>query len=155
MAHRISEEHPSFFTRFLHLVHEQNGSPDQDIDEANGQSVEIRKAAVEEVNLFLSQDANTQWLLIFDNYNTPNVGADRNNPAAFSIRSFFPYADHGNIIVTSTSSGHDANGHQQQLIPIKKLQDTKESLLILSHNSGRSNLDQGMHTQYMGVSNSF
>lgn len=144
-AQRISAEHPEYFPRFLRLVREydRDRSKEQDVEEAIGEVVEIREAAVEEVKSFLSHEDNTNWLLIFDNYNTPNVGAHGKNHAAFSIASFFPSAYHGHIIVTSTSSKHAIG----QLIPVKKLQDDEESLLILSHNSGRPNLEEGMHTR--------
>jgi tetratricopeptide (TPR) repeat protein len=118
IARRIYLEHPS-------LIHLKSIIEQGKLDEA-----------VEAVRRWLSKPKNTQWLLIFDNYDKPKLPGT-NDPGAFPIKPFFPEADQGAIIITTRSSQLKI-GH---LIPVRKLQNIKDSLLVLSHTSGRQGLD--------------
>lgn len=54
------------------------------------------------IHQWLSDTANTNWLLIFDSYD---------NPEEFDIEQFYPSASHGAILVT-TRLFHDVAGEQ-------------------------------------------
>ena len=86
--------------------------------------------AAEAVRRWLSSPGNDRWLVIFDNHDTPGT---------FDIRPFLPEADHGAILITTRSS-------QLQLgrpVAVKKLQNIKHSLEILSQTSRRDGLSLG------------
>lgn len=79
---------------------------------------------------WLSDTRNTRWLLIFDNYDTPDE---------FSLRSYYPYAGHGSIIIT-TRLPELVNGRQVRLQPFKNID---ESLNVLQKRSQRENIKSG------------
>ncbi|KAJ6125811.1 hypothetical protein N7471_010304 [Penicillium samsonianum] len=92
--------------------------------------------AVEAVERWLSNAKNTDWLLVYDNYDSPKLPGD-NKPHSFSIASFLPGAEHGVVIITTISSQLRI-GHQ---ISVKKFHDIRQSLQVLSFMSRRDNLD--------------
>jgi tetratricopeptide (TPR) repeat protein len=118
IAKRIYLEHPSL--TYLKYITEQGK-----LDEA-----------VEAVKRWLSKPKNTRWLLIYDNYDKPELPRI-NDPDAFPIKPFLPEAHQGAIIITTRSSRLKI-GH---LIHVRKFQDIKDSLLVLSHTSGRQGLE--------------
>jgi hypothetical protein len=118
IARRIYLEHSS-------LVHLKSITEQGKLDEA-----------VEAVKRWLSKPKNTRWLLIYDNYDKPKLPGI-NDPSAFSIKSFLPEAHQGDIIITTRSSQLKMG----RLIPVGKFQDIKDSLLVLSHTSGRQGLE--------------
>ena len=71
---------------------------------------------------WLSDKKNTQWLLVFDNYD---------NPDQYRIEKYYPLASHGTIVVTTRRPNLVAGRRVQ----IKPLQDIKESLEILQTRS--------------------
>ncbi|KAJ5760217.1 TPR repeat protein [Penicillium odoratum] len=79
----------------------------------------------ERVQRWLSDSQNTQWLLIFDNYD---------NPSHFRINDYFPTASHGAIVVTTRRL--DVGSDTLQLKP---LQDISDGLVILQSRSKRIN----------------
>ncbi|RII06805.1 hypothetical protein CUC08_Gglean008882 [Alternaria sp. MG1] len=98
------------------LVHFKAVAEGSDLDEA-----------AEAVKRWLSSAGNDRWLVIYDNHDTPGT---------FDIRPFLPEADHGAILITTRSS-------QLQLgrpVAVKKLQNIKHSLEILSQTSRRDGL---------------
>jgi len=119
-ARRIYREHPS-------LVHLKAVAEGSDLEEA-----------AEGVKRWLSSARNDQWLIIYDNYDTPKLpGYD--GPGTFDIRPFLPETDQGAVLVTTRSS-------QLQLgrpIAVKKLREIKHSLEILSQTSRRDGLSLG------------
>lgn len=119
-AKRILQDHPS-------LVHLKIAVESGNLDEAT-----------EAVKRWLSDTGNKGWLMIYDNYDTPELPGC-NDAKAFNIRPFFPQSDHGAIIITTRSSQLRL-GH---VISLKKLQNVEHSLEILSHASGRSGLING------------
>jgi hypothetical protein len=95
-------------------------------------------AAVEAVKQWLSHPQNNRWLVIYDNYDTPKLPG-HNKPGTFDIRRFLPEAHHRAVLITTRSS-------QLQLsraVAVKKLQNIKHSLDILSQTSKRDGLSTG------------
>jgi len=119
-ARRIYHDHPSL----VHLKAIDEGS---DFDEA-----------AEAVKRWLSSAGNDQWLVIYDNYNTPKLPG-HDEPGTFDIRPFLPAANQGAILITTRSSQLNLG----PLLAVKKLQSVKHSLEILSHASGRYRLSNG------------
>ena len=114
---RIYREYPS-------LVHLKTIAEGGDLDNA-----------VEAVKQWLSYPKNNQWLVIYDNYDTPKLPG-RDNGSTFDIRHFLPEADHGAILITTRSSELELG----LSVAVKKLQNINQSLEILSHASRRYEL---------------
>jgi NB-ARC domain len=87
---------------------------------------------VEAIKRWLSAKNNTRWLLVFD-------GVD--NPQAYDIRSYFPEAHQGFILITTRSSRLRIG----KVIHIEKFREIEESIMTLAHMSGRKISDQGRH----------
>ena len=140
-AGRILREHPSVDC-LRHAV--ESRDPNQ---------------AIQDVKRWLENSKNDRWLLIYDNYDNPNLGGDGNcrtaggsgggkkegngdvNVAkAYDIRPFLPDAHHGAILITTRSSKVTI-GHR---IPLGKLSDLQDSLEILAHSSNRHDIHSGM-----------
>jgi Cdc6-like AAA superfamily ATPase len=122
-AKRISSDHPSlaFIMSFV-----DGGNPDE---------------TIEAVKQWLSSARNDRWLIIYDNYDTPNLPG-RNDSGAFDIRPFLPEKQHGAILLTTRSSYLK----WWPSVKIKKLQNIEHSLEILTHMSGREGLSSGKGT---------
>ena len=88
------------------------------------------------VKTWLNLQRNTQWLMIYDNYDNPQTTGNL-DPLAVDIRRFLPRADHGSIIITTRSS-QVSQGHR---IHVQKLRDIHECLEILSNTSKRENIE--------------
>jgi hypothetical protein len=116
-AKQIFRDHPS-------LVHMKAIAEGSNLDEA-----------VETVKRWLSHAQNTQWLIIYDNYDTPKLPG-HNDIGAFAIRPFLPEAHQGAILITTRSSQLRL-GHS---VAVRKLQNIEHSLEILAHASGREGL---------------
>jgi hypothetical protein len=95
-------------------------------------------AVVAYMRKWLSIKENHRWILIFDNIDNPKIAGSQ-DPQAYDIRSYFPEANHGSIIITTRSSSLRIG----KVIPIRKLLDPKECIAILSSMFGLENLDQG------------
>ena len=72
----------------------------------------LLKRAVEEkdsdqvvaaVKQWLSIKENTQWILVFDNVDNPKLPGI-SDPQAYDIRSYFPEAHQGSILITTRAS---------------------------------------------------
>ena len=94
--------------------------------------------AIDAVKAWLSLPNNTQWLMIYDNYDSPRVPGNE-DPQAMDIRRFLPESYQGSIIIT-TRSAQVKIGHP---IRIRKLEDVRNSLEILSSVSRRTGLASG------------
>ena len=90
------------------------------------------------VKQWLSLRGNTQWILVFDNVDNPKLPGP-SDPQAYDIRSYFPEAHHGSILITTRSSRLKIG----KVISVKKLVDIQEGITILASMSGRENLNQG------------
>jgi NB-ARC domain len=82
------------------------------------------------VRRWLSETKNSRWLLIFDNYDEPDL---------FDIQKYYPHTAHGSIIIT-TRLPDQVSGTQVQL---RSLGHIDESLQVLETRSGRKNLKAG------------
>jgi len=96
----------------------------QDAELLNNEQILVR------VHEWLSDTRNTQWLLIFDNYDDPDQ---------FDIGEYCPYAAHGSIVITSRLPDH-VNGQQVRVQPLSNIE---ESLEILQTRSRRENVKNG------------
>lgn len=101
---------------------------------------ENAEQTVDNVRKWLSMKGNTRWIMIFDNFDNPKL-PDVNDPSAYDIRSYFPYAYHGSILITTRSSRLSFG----KLVPVKKLRDVQESIGILDLTSGRKFSSEGIN----------
>ena len=90
------------------------------------------------VSRWLSDKKNTQWLLIFDNYDGPDQ---------FNIETYYPPAFHGAIVVTTRRPNLVA-GKRVRILP---LQNIEESLEILQTRSQRENAKSGMSSESVNI----
>ena len=90
------------------------------------------------INQWLSIKGNDQWILVFDNVDNPKLPGI-SDPQAYDIRSYFPEAYQGSILITIRSSRLTIG----KVVFVKKLVDIQESINILASMSGSENLDQG------------
>jgi tetratricopeptide (TPR) repeat protein len=102
---------------------------------------DIQKAVLG-VSEWLSIQENHRWILVFDNVDNPKTPGSK-DPQAYDVRSYFPEAYHGSIIVTTRSSSLKIG----QVISVRKLQDIEESIMILIAMSGRPNLGRGKQAE--------
>lgn len=93
---------------------------------------------IHEVRQWFSQHENDQWLLLFDNYDDPNLPGV-SSITGYDIRRYFPFKDQGSILITTRSR---RLSFARELV-LHKLDDTEQSMAILSHRS-RRNMKDGM-----------
>jgi ATP/maltotriose-dependent transcriptional regulator MalT len=93
---------------------------------------------IDAVKEWLSLPNNTRWLMIYDNYDNPKV-ADKVDPEGVDIHRFLPESYQGSVIITTRSSQVKI-GHR---VRIRKLEDVRDSVKILSNASGREGLVDG------------
>lgn len=96
---------------------------------------------VRAVNRWLDQPKNTQWLIVFDNYDNPKLPRVT-NPTMVNIHHFLPEAYHGSVLITTRLAAVKL-GRQ---IPIQRLSNLVDSLRILSDSSGRNINAEGSHS---------
>jgi hypothetical protein len=100
-------------------------------------SADDEELKIDQVRRWLSEPGNDQWLLIFDNYDDPNLPGLR-SVTGYDIRSFFPTRSQGNIIITSRSTRLSFS----KQVRLQKLEDVNTSVTVLSQRSERD-LSQG------------
>ena len=98
------------------------------------------------VKSWLELPENTQWLLIYDNYDNPKIPGELNS-SAVDVRKYIPASDHGSIIITTRSS----QVRQGQRIHVQRLADVEDGLKILSLTSGRGNIETGIFLHFTGI----
>ena len=96
---------------------------------------------VEIVKKWLSIKGNTRWIMIFDNVDNPKL-PDVKDPLAYDVRSYFPYADRGSILITTRSSRLNIG----KRLSIQKIDDVQQSIEILTAASQRTFSDRGKNT---------
>jgi NB-ARC domain-containing protein len=104
-------------------------------------SVDIKEnidEVIDAVKAWLSLPSNTRWLMIYDNYDNPKL-VGNTDPAAVDICKYLPESYQGSIIITTRSSEVKI-GHR---IRIRKLEDVRDSVKILSNASRREGLEDG------------
>ena len=94
--------------------------------------------AVRYVRQWLSQPENDQWLVIYDNYDDPQMPGIE-SPTGYDIRQFFPERTQGSVLITTRFSGLTFANR----LPLLKFEDIDQSLTILTNWSGRST-EEGM-----------
>ncbi|KAF7513171.1 hypothetical protein GJ744_010567 [Endocarpon pusillum] len=89
---------------------------------------------------WMSRPANIRWLLIFDNYDNPQMPGQENSNT-YDIRQYFPHAAQGSIII-STRSPRLTFGktHRLEKLDVQQLDGLQQSLSILAHRSGWSDV---------------
>ncbi|KAK5203135.1 hypothetical protein LTR96_011434 [Exophiala xenobiotica] len=85
------------------------------------------------VSNWLSKHDNTRWLLIFDNYDDPDL---------YPISQYYPSAAHGSVMVT-TRQPNRVNGVK---IKLQSMSPEADGLGILATRSRRDNVDSGRET---------
>jgi NB-ARC domain-containing protein len=93
---------------------------------------------IDAVKAWLSLPNNTRWLMIYDNYDNPKLPSNT-DLAAVDIRNYLPESYQGSVIITTRSSEVKI-GHP---IQIRKLEDMRDSVKILSNASRRKELIDG------------
>ena len=88
---------------------------------------------VEDVLKWLSQPANDQWLLIFDNVDRDNSVPLR-DLEAFDVKKYIPTAEQGSILITSRLESLSRLGPDLKLEPVNEVQGKD----ILENSLGRS-----------------
>lgn len=120
MARRLYNEHPS--STLLRTAAESR-DPDQ---------------VVEAMNRWFSAKGNIQWMIVFDNIDNPKLPGSK-DPQAYDIKSYFPEAHQGSILITTRSSQLKVGN----VIRVRKLRNIGESIAILAHMSERQISYQG------------
>lgn len=88
---------------------------------------------------WLNRPDNPRWLLIFDNYDEPEL---------FAIDNFCPGVGHGSIVIT-TRLPDLVTG---KIVRVQPLQATTDSLSILETRSGRLKVQRGKrHRTYLAI----
>ena len=93
---------------------------------------------IDAVKAWLSLPNNTRWLMIYDNYDNPQLPGNT-DPVAVDIRKFLPESYQGSVIITTRLSQVKI-GHP---IQVRKLENVSDSLEILSNVSRREGLIDG------------
>ncbi|PQE31108.1 nb-arc and tpr domain protein [Rutstroemia sp. NJR-2017a WRK4] len=88
--------------------------------------------AIRSIRQWLSEPENDKWLVIYDNYDDPQLPG-RQGSTGYNIRQFFSYRAQGSILITTRSSRVNF-GKQLQL---RKLGNVHQSLAILAKYSGK------------------
>ncbi|KAN0083094.1 hypothetical protein V8E54_002182 [Elaphomyces granulatus] len=101
-------------------------------------SVDIKEnidEVIDAIKAWLSLPNNTRWLMIYDNYDNPKLTGNT-DPAAVDICKYLPESYQGSVIITTRSSEVKIGHH----IRIRKLEDVRDSVKILSNASRREGL---------------
>lgn len=93
---------------------------------------------VELVRRWLSEDWNHQWLMIFDNYDDPDLPSIRSS-TGFDIRSYFPHRTQGHILITTRSPKLTFS----KRLTLQKFDDVSSGVAILTQRAGRD-MTKGM-----------
>lgn len=97
------------------------------------QNEEALSAILREMKAWLGLPGNDRWLLIYDNVDNPDI-PDNNSKDAYDIRSYFPEAHQGSILVTTRWKPLRI-GHP---IEVAKLSRDEDSISLLARMSRRA-----------------
>ncbi|KAI0388441.1 hypothetical protein F5Y17DRAFT_463699 [Xylariaceae sp. FL0594] len=86
---------------------------------------------IEAVKAWLGLPGNTRWLLVYDNFDHPELLSDSTEGAEQILDSIFPEVEQGSIIVTTRLSKID----KDHRIRLRKLDSIGDSLQILAKTS--------------------
>ena len=108
----------------------------------SSQDEETLNTILRETQAWLSLPGNDRWLLIYDNVDNPKI-PDNQDEQAYDIRSYYPQAHQGSIILTtrwkSLSIGH--------MLEVAKLSEVEDSISLLEQTSQRE-FRQGTYTDH-------
>ena len=122
IARRLFEEYPS--SALL-----RNAIETKDVDQT-----------IHSIKKWLSTRGNTRWILVVDNVDNPKLRGIQ-DPQAYDVKSYLPEADQGSVLITTRSSQLNIGS----VIPVDRLQDTRECIRILTCMSGRSITENGTY----------
>jgi len=88
------------------------------------------------VSNWLSEYDNARWLLIFDNYDDPDL---------YSLRKYFPSVAHGSVIVT-TRQPNRVNGKE---VRVRSMSKEEDSIRVLATRSGRDNVETDLDARLL------
>jgi hypothetical protein len=88
---------------------------------------------IQQIRQWLSHHDNCKWLLLFDNYDDPNLPGMRSS-TGFDIRRYFPHRSQGSILITTRSRRLTF----AKPLQLRNLDDLEQSLTILSNRSRRN-----------------
>ena len=97
------------------------------------QNEEVLNAILREMKTWLGLRGNDKWLLIYDNVDNPKI-PDNKRQHAYDVRSYFPEAHQGSILVTTRWKTLRIG----RPIEVTKLSEDEESVSLLVQTSGRS-----------------
>ncbi|KAF7191722.1 Nephrocystin-3 [Pseudocercospora fuligena] len=98
--------------------------------DANGSAREPEHTPLWRLNTWLSEDANSQWLLVYDNLDREWRYGD--DPLAFDFLHYLPSVDHGNVLINTRLSTIPAK-HRFTLGPASQ----DQALKMLESRAGR------------------
>jgi AAA+ ATPase superfamily predicted ATPase len=99
---------------------------------------------IDAIKAWLSLLYNTQWLMIYNNYNNPKL-AKNTDPAAVNIRQFLPESYQGLVVITTRSSEVKI----RHCIQVTKLENIQDSLKILLNILNREGLENSRRCLYL------
>ena len=88
---------------------------------------------VQEVLSWLSLPHNRNWLLIFDNVDRDHLTKPK-DPQAYDVARYFPWADHGSILITSRLETLRKYGTPRRVLGVNE----EQARLIIENELGRS-----------------
>ncbi len=97
------------------------------------QNEEALSTILHETKTWLSLSGNDRWIMIFDNVDNPKI-SDNKSDHAYDIKSYFPEAHQGSILVTTRWKTLRI-GHP---LEVAKLSAVKDSVSLLEQTSNRS-----------------
>ena len=124
--------------------------PEQDVDQEllyGPQNELALDVIVSEMKKWLDRRGNYRWLLIYDNVDNPKI-PDNKRANSYDIRSYFPQAHQGSILVTTRWKTLSI-GHLMEVAKLSKVEDSISLLEKTSHrNSGQG--ISGNHEVFWG-----
>ncbi|KAF2259631.1 hypothetical protein CC78DRAFT_502933, partial [Lojkania enalia] len=87
--------------------------------------------AVRKCLQWLSLSSNDHWLLIYDNVDRNYL--DKDDQQAYNVNNYFPYADHGSILITSRLASLQTYGSGVKVGRVS----TEQARIILENNARR------------------
>lgn len=99
---------------------------------AHATNMNEEKAQVEFARRWLSEEWNFEWLMIFDNYDDPNL-PDLRSTTGFDIRSYFPHRAQGHILITTQCPKLTFS----KRLVLQRFNDIVSSLAVLTQRAGR------------------
>jgi hypothetical protein len=104
-------------------------------------------AVVREVMNWLARPDNTHWLLIFDNVDQ-EYSSNGKDPDAYDVRSYFPGADRGSILITTRLARLEQLGDSHHLGKVSLAQGKAILGSWYKQNCGKRMLQYQLHMSH-------